>query len=105
MLKNLFVFYFPSIIKLVYVKNYLIIKILPIEFLPFPYLEKKTLLNSFYILIYFSEIYQKMNHSEVDSKKNFYGIQLLGVVILCNFPPYDPQEETRGMRYLIIRYN
>ncbi|GFT93732.1 DNA-dependent protein kinase catalytic subunit [Nephila pilipes] len=47
-------------------------------------------------------IYEKMKDSCPDYKKNVYGIQLLGVVLSCDFPPFDCQNMPTAQSYFLV---
>jgi hypothetical protein len=42
------------------------------------------------VLFCFREIYTQFNNADMKSKENIVGVQVLGVVIACKFPPYGP---------------
>ena len=45
----------------------------------------------YYMVNYYREIYaQLLQSSDPKAKDNSVGIQVLGVVIACKFPPYGP---------------
>ncbi|XP_051006522.1 DNA-dependent protein kinase catalytic subunit [Acomys russatus] len=44
-------------------------------------------------------IFEKFSHKDPNSKDNSVGIQLLGIVIANNLPPYDPQCDITSTKY------
>nr|XP_042898800.1 DNA-dependent protein kinase catalytic subunit isoform X2 [Parasteatoda tepidariorum] len=61
----------------------------------------KTILECWKSLkIPYNVIYEKMSDFSPESKQNHFGIQLLGVVLSCDFPPYDLQDEAEGYSFL-----
>ncbi|KAG8200791.1 hypothetical protein JTE90_006373 [Oedothorax gibbosus] len=54
------------------------------------------------LVIPYNLIYEKMKDPNLESRKNVCGIQLLGVVLSCDFPPYDIENEASEQSYLSI---
>ncbi|XP_054711224.1 DNA-dependent protein kinase catalytic subunit-like, partial [Uloborus diversus] len=47
-------------------------------------------------------VYEKMNDPDPESKRNVFGIQLLGVFMSCGLPPYNAEDESRSQSYINI---
>ncbi|XP_055932973.1 DNA-dependent protein kinase catalytic subunit-like isoform X2 [Argiope bruennichi] len=50
----------------------------------------------------YSLIYEKMNDFTPESKKNVFGIQLLGVVLSCDFLPFNSQDMASAQSYFSV---
>ncbi|KFP72380.1 DNA-dependent protein kinase catalytic subunit, partial [Acanthisitta chloris] len=51
------------------------------------------------LTIPYSLIFEKFSSGDPDTKDNSVGIQLLGIVLANNLPPFDPKCEIDGVRY------
>lgn len=52
----------------------------------------------FSLVLCYRLIFEKFSHKDPNSKDNSVGIQLLGIVIANDLPPYDPKCDVASTR-------